>query len=252
MCGIHFSISRNGFKPPDVRTEEWLKNRGPDEFKRHEVIVDLEHGHLNFYLSITSSVLSLRGEHVTTQPLIDDATGSILCWNGEAWRINNQTLQGNDAELVFKSLLKTVHDIPTSNETQYEGLWPVAEMLGNISGPFSFVFYDGIHRILFFGRDSLGRRSLLFCEDLAGDISISSISGMDGSNLVEIDADGIRIINLNTPLVSAKVSTGLMVDNVLSNSFFDVFIFPWLTDSEPEANQANSLHIVSERCSIFA
>src|SRR5947207_10773406 len=167
MCGIHFSISRDGFKPPDIITEEWLKNRGPDEFKRHEVIVDLEHSHLTLHLSVTSSVLSLRGEHVTSQPLIDDVTGSVLCWNGEAWRVNNQTVQGNDAELVFKILLKIVHGIPISSERQCEAMWPATEMIGNISGPFSFVFYDGIHRILLFGRDCLGRRSLLFRKDLA-------------------------------------------------------------------------------------
>src|SRR5207237_791651 len=123
MCGIYCSVSRDGFKPPDARTEEWLKNRGPDEFKRHEVIVSLEHGHPVFYLSITSSVLSLRGNHVTVQPLIDDATGSVLCWNGEAWRIENETIQGNDAELIFKSLLTITHNIPTNNETQWKDLW---------------------------------------------------------------------------------------------------------------------------------
>jgi asparagine synthetase B (glutamine-hydrolysing) len=125
---------------------------------------------------------------------VDQSSGSVLCWNGEAWKFGSETIyDGNDGQILFNALLKAT----TADSTA-----AVLNVLGSISGPFAVVFWDKLHQKVFLGRDRLGRRSLLYraTQDL---IEFSSISDWshdadpDKGLWEEIDADGIYILSLS-------------------------------------------------------
>ena len=206
MCGIFVSISRQNYVRPSHAAVEHLRLRGPDytrEIQRqitHPETITKEKDSpemLNTKLTAISTVLSLRGDSVVAQPLEDEASGSFLCWNGEAWKIADQDFPGNDAERVFRSLLDAI-DVPTA-ETVRRGdpQRTVLSFISSIAGPFAFVFYDARSQQIYYGRDALGRRSLLIKSTGIGDLAISSICDVSDSEAwLEIEANGIYMIDL--------------------------------------------------------
>ena len=214
---------------PDPSTRECLKRRGPDAYSERgfEIQAGGAPGE-PLYATIVSTVLSLRGEHIVSQPLVDSETKSFLCWNGEAWSISGDHLKGlserfaqhyasriaeNDTEAVFKLLLNA-----TSRDTHDETIsyQPVLEAVSLISGPYAFVYYDAKRQCIFYARDSLGRRSLLQRTNARGDFMLTSSSlnsePLHTEQLVidpnrpdlpnisdqweEVEADGIYILDL--------------------------------------------------------
>lgn len=164
-----------------------LDRRGPDAL---DTISILEPD-LRLSLVFTSSVLSLRGNHITRQPLVNKAVNTnsahVLCWNGEAWRFNGREFLAheNDGDVIFNALVES------------EG--NVIEVVEQIEGPFAFVFYDRPRHKLWFGRDWLGRRSLLTSKrDLNnGHLTLCSVSnGTSDHDWTEVEADGIYCIDL--------------------------------------------------------
>ncbi|OJD16928.1 hypothetical protein AJ78_02965 [Emergomyces pasteurianus Ep9510] len=210
MCGIFFSLSTKGYVHPDEETTQLLRNRGPDSLNRHTIQLDRGVGPnldddsaSSLYLTCISAVLALRGDRLQSQPLVDLASQSVLCWNGEAWKIQNNPVRGNDAQLIFQLLLKAIQpsDSPDgslpSQTKESEYLIKVAHAVGSISGPFSFVFYDGYRHRVFYGRDCLGRRALLSGWDNAGSFKISSVcDGTLPKHFEEVETDGIHMIDL--------------------------------------------------------
>lgn len=183
MCGIHAVVSRDGFQslPQDVKT--CLCNRGPDHLG--EVRFQTP-GDSSVFLTLTSTVLALRGDHVTQQPFRDASSGSVLCWNGEAWKIAGERVQGNDGEAIFALLTAA-----SSRSAEEDA---VLDVLRSIEGPFAFVYFDATSSRLFYGRDRLGRRSLLLNGE--GDIRLSSIAESTSSAWSEVEADGIYVVDL--------------------------------------------------------
>jgi len=134
-----------------------------------------------------STVLALRGGQVTPQPFVDASSGSALCWNGEAWKIGQDPVEGNDGQAVFTLLIQATSSKKLPSETTIA----ILEVLRSISGPFAFVFLDKRHGQLYFGRDRLGRRSLVSKYDFdLGTFELCSISGEKGFWL-EVEADGV-------------------------------------------------------------
>lgn len=153
------------------------------------------------FLVFVSTVLSLRGNHVVHQPLEDTESGSLLCWNGEAWTIDGTKIVGNDAEHVFALLLQaTQHKITAVDflsPSSEESLHGIIDVMSSIAGPYSFVFYDAKYRRILYGRDALGRRSLLTKRNIDGSVIISSVCDGSASDVwVEVDANGIYNLNL--------------------------------------------------------
>ncbi|KAL8867308.1 MAG: hypothetical protein Q9174_005748, partial [Haloplaca sp. 1 TL-2023] len=196
MCGIFFSCSGDTEVTPSAKVLNCLNRRGPDHIKRLSAQSSLRS------LSFISSVLSLRGEVLTSQPLQDPSTGSILCWNGEAWSIDGDAVKGNDAVAVFNLLLQAIYpdvsaaassrpDSPAVNEA-------IANALQRVRGPYAFVFYTPANGKIFYGRDVLGRRSLLMSDGEDGDFMISSVcNGISSGNWSEVDANGIHVLDLS-------------------------------------------------------
>ncbi|KAL6239073.1 hypothetical protein BDW75DRAFT_199530 [Aspergillus navahoensis] len=206
MCGIFFSLT--AAENPvllDKDLRYLLTKRGPDE---GSYSIGVRGAGLNLFnrdgsgriwLSFASTVLSLRGDDVVRQPLTDSGrTGSIFAWNGDAWKIDGQPIpERNDTEVVFNHLLQATTQDYLSED--YNGVSnPVqrmADAISKITGPFAFVFYDAVNFRLYFGRDCLGRRSLLWGLDEAGNLTICSLSdGSSPSSFQEVETDGIYMI----------------------------------------------------------
>lgn len=200
MCGIFFALS-DGPSQPLEETRRLLEQRGPDSCKTHIVrkdvcVLDDASQSLTCHLTFVSTVLSLRGDHVHAQPLVDPTTQSVLCWNGEAWKIGSERVNGNDTELVFDLFLQAVKGGGDRKLTISNFRAAVA----GISGPFSFVFYDAVNSRIFFSRDCLGRRSLLQGWGQDGSLKISSLcDGSHAENFKEVGFDGVYMIDLEAP-----------------------------------------------------
>ncbi|KAI4908478.1 uncharacterized protein J4E92_010877 [Alternaria infectoria] len=193
MCGIFFSLSRTGHVIPDANTQRLLRNRGPDSTGQHQTIIESSAKDVSTRLHATflSTVLALRGNDIVEQPLRDDTTGSVICWNGEAWSIAGQAIDGNDSKLVFTKLL----DACTG--TREASMRRVIELLSVVRGPYALVFYDASHQRIYYGRDCLGRRSLLQKSTLDGTLVLSSVcDNASGESWAEVEADGIYVVDV--------------------------------------------------------
>jgi asparagine synthetase B (glutamine-hydrolysing) len=180
MCGIYCALSRHGhaLTPPDPLLAK-LRARGPDGLRQHVVRLSP-----SACLTFAASVLSLRGDAVVAQPLVDDRTGSVLCWNGEAWSVAGERVAGNDSEAVFRWLLAA--------EPSRRG---VLDAFSAIKGPFGCVFYDGRRQELFFGRDVLGRRSMVKSCSPNGDFILCSVPHPADATWTEVEADGMYVLS---------------------------------------------------------
>ncbi|KAH9882205.1 hypothetical protein J1614_001377 [Plenodomus biglobosus] len=191
MCGIFCSLSRHAFISPDAKTTKLLVNRGPDSTGQLQKTIDTRcssHVHASFL----STVLALRGSSIVQQPLVDAAAGSVLCWNGEAWSIAGETIRGNDSETIFKRLLGACAG------SADESAAAVVALLSSVRGPYALVFYHAPHKRLYFGRDCLGRRSLLKKDTPDGALILSSVCDTaSGDAWTEVEADGLYYIDLD-------------------------------------------------------
>ncbi|KAF9873772.1 asparagine synthase related protein [Colletotrichum karsti] len=187
MCGIHVAVQRDEVPTLPAETLRCLCNRGPDHVGKAQSQIQPNSPETGpVFLSFTSTVLALRGDHVTQQPFRDALTGSVLCWNGEAWKIGGEPVDGNDGEAIF-ALLVSASSRDTSEDT-------VLDALRTIEGPFAFVYYDAISSRLYFGRDRLGRRSLLLNQE--DGLRLSSIAEDTSPAWTEVEADGIYVLDL--------------------------------------------------------
>ena len=257
MCGIFFSISSSNSILPSEECSCSLQKRGPDSV---QVQVRTVQNNKNndtaesdtLHLTFLSTVLSLRGDHVYPQPLVDKESQSVLCWNGEAWKIAGEKVQGeggciNDTELIFGLFLQAVKNPSSSSSSHHSPVTATgdcyknsaierfSEAVSSISGPFSFVFHDAVNSILFFGRDCLGRRSLLQGLDHSGNLKICSIDDGD-DDFQEVDTDGLHLIDLDHAFrqngnASASASASASVDNNNTSSFYNVITVPWTSNS---------------------
>ncbi|KAK4103437.1 hypothetical protein N658DRAFT_505137 [Parathielavia hyrcaniae] len=232
MCGIHAIIAPTpclddlGLSPS---LKASLVARGPDHFgqvdrrhHRHDIPVRVDGGSSHddddlvltttateWLLRFTSTVLALRGGHVARQPLTDDdddddddddartgsGSGSVMCWNGEAWRVDGRAVGvgENDGEVVFARLLAAASSDGGS------GVEAVLEVLRGIEGPFAFVFYDASAGRVFFGRDRLGRRSLLLTASVVGGrrgLALCSVAAPGEDGWREVEADGVYVMTV--------------------------------------------------------
>jgi asparagine synthetase B (glutamine-hydrolysing) len=182
-----------GYRPPTTKMRDRLQQRGPDHFLEHYFEVSLKEarasGH-KLYISIASSVLALRGTEVVAQPIFYDGTQTFLCWNGEAYRVDEQEVIGNDAQYISALL-------DQESRERDEACAHSRLIYDAIRGPFAMVFYDSLHGKLYFGRDYLGRRSLGIVQYPNGDLVISSVADLfDGQAWREVDTPAIYYIDL--------------------------------------------------------
>lgn len=92
-----------------------------------------------------ASLLQLRGSEPLLEPVHRDAAGNILLWNGEIFGGLGVPPGANDGAALLAALQGA--DVPT--------------VLSSLHGPWAAVYWHAVSSTLWFGRDVLGRRSLL-------------------------------------------------------------------------------------------
>ncbi|KAH9944543.1 asparagine synthase-domain-containing protein [Epithele typhae] len=147
MCGILFSLQ------VPSESEEAYGSTSLDELLekiRGNVIARGIHLPRYFGLRLTfcGSELRLRGDSFVKQPHTNE-DGNILCWNGEVFEGLEIGEHENDGQKLFSMLAGT----PTAEE--------ICDVFAHVEGPYAFLFYHNASRTVFYGRDPLGRRSLL-------------------------------------------------------------------------------------------
>lgn len=245
MCGIYASISTRGLQIPSHALKHSLCNRGPDHTGSAQTNFTASDG-TPYCLSFLSTVLALRGDHITAQPFDGSAIinapgpnpGSILCWNGEAWKVGGELVNGNDGQVIYDILVKAVSTAASASDATLA----VLKVLRGISGPFAFVFWDNVHGTLYCGRDRLGRRSLLYNVDNKSEnmgqseyIEFASTADPAKGNWKEIEADGIYIFSCNDK-TSPSFSKPDSLDLSISTSPLPYQRFEWEEDSEADAS----------------
>lgn len=192
MCGIHVTVSRSPPREIPTHVQKRLRNRGPDHLATHATCCSSGNDQdevTTTHLAFTSTVLALRGHHIAQQPFVDHQSGSVFCWNGEAWRIRHADVSGNDGEAIASLLSAACQFAPTARQDA------IMKVLRSIDGPFAFVFFDKPSKTLYFGRDRLGRRSLLLRLDQEG-LVLSSVAESKDPEWKEVEADGVYALEL--------------------------------------------------------
>jgi asparagine synthetase B (glutamine-hydrolysing) len=202
MCGIIMSIAEKG--SCSAIYEEltpWISARGPDSLKTITLTLPTKDNR-QVVLIFTSSVLHLRGQEVTVQPLVSPS-GNILCWNGEIWKGLTITETENDGVKLLDAL--------SSSRGQ---VWRVME---RVEGPWAMVYYDSGEGKVYFGRDCLGRRSLLRGRRGSSAVVLSSIGVVGKYDWEEVSVDGLWSIDLNDTINHVGISPSTK-------------LYPWVVD----------------------
>ncbi|KAG0150251.1 hypothetical protein CROQUDRAFT_652686 [Cronartium quercuum f. sp. fusiforme G11] len=169
--------------------------RGPDVQSEARVeISDSSPAH-NLNIQFFGSVLHMRGPSVTVQP-IRAPSGSVFLWNGEVFGGLPIDESMNDGERLFQELeSRAIGD-------------SVSEVLKVIEGPYAFIYYDAARYQLWFGRDPLGRRSLMLAKPDMVDDTIIIASHFNGQELwptSEVMAESLFLVELSTCLHPFKI-----------------------------------------------
>jgi asparagine synthetase B (glutamine-hydrolysing) len=181
MCGILVSVAFRD--SPSAAYDDlipYISARGPDSLQTHRIQIPVGHVEQSIELTFTSSVLHLRGQKLTIQPLVSEKM-NVLCWNGELWH----GLKVHDDENDGLKLLEAL-----STE---KAVWKVME---GIEGPWAMVYFSSNDKKLWFGRDCLGRRSLLRRNLPDSNGFLLSSVGVDKKDWEEIGVGGLWCLDL--------------------------------------------------------
>lgn len=195
MCGIAFEcvcnangivdelklmqkVEVNSKSIPFIESvSEFLSRRGPDHLESVQKVAE------GCKITLVSSVLHLRGMNsvsvdqmdvsasLTPQP-ITGSSGDLLQWNGEVFHcllseFNDQfyDISINDGLAVFKML----QGVDESN---------IYKVFHSLRGPFAFIYYVERSASVYFARDAIGRRSLVYTVESTESNEILRISSV--------------------------------------------------------------------------
>ncbi|EDO15276.1 hypothetical protein Kpol_455p7 [Vanderwaltozyma polyspora DSM 70294] len=133
----------------------YIVSRGPNY---SSLRVNREHG-----ISWFSSILSLRQPFTRQSIVVDERY--VLQFNGELY---NSEISGNDTQYIV-SLLKSCDG-------------DVVSLVRKLDGGFAYTIYDLKEGNIYFGRDTIGKRSLCYSiDENSGELFISSVTGTRGT-----------------------------------------------------------------------
>ncbi|KNE99438.1 hypothetical protein PSTG_07365 [Puccinia striiformis f. sp. tritici PST-78] len=166
-----------------------ISPRGPDFRQRTSRVISSRSNQADIEINFFVSVLHLRGLTLTQQPIRASETGNLLLWNGEVFDGLSITDVENDGQAVLYAL-------------ENRGNRTIPGVFLGIEGPYAFIYHDVSLNQIWFGRDPLGRRSLMRLEE--GDSSqrstISLASHYDGQATLrssELATDSFFYVDLN-------------------------------------------------------
>lgn len=184
MCGIFclLSLSPTHFEW-DKTVYEHLKRRGPNLSQN----LTVRSTKPCYQCVFSAHVLHLRGL-LTPQP-VEDGRGNVLVWNGEIFGGVPVKPEENDTAVVSQRLSSC------SSSTE------ILSFLSTVRGPWGFIYYQKAGDCLWFGRDFLGRRSLLWKFDAeVKALTLTSVgahcAGPAASAWQEVPAAGVYRIDL--------------------------------------------------------
>lgn len=184
MCGIllHYSDNIHIKQDKEFVSDSLFQSLVPiirERGRDFEHYVVLEEYPIELY----SSVLSLR-QPLAKQPLHDERF--IIQFNGELY---NEEIKTNDVEFFHKLLMK--------NED-------IIKSLGQLNGEFSYTVIDKVAKMIYFGKDIIGRKSL--CYSLVnGELYVSSCppwDSQDRNNFIECSNACIYCFNMESKIIS--------------------------------------------------
>ncbi|KAG6861214.1 hypothetical protein C0995_002563 [Termitomyces sp. Mi166 len=239
MCGIFLSARATDVDVDFIDLSQQLQAanaaRGPDSQGHYKatILPDVT-GSQTFVLDFYASELRLRGDGTVEQPHQKD--GDVLCWNGEIFDGSlNISAHENDGVRLFSELRKL------------EAMEHIRDLFGYIEGPYAFVYYQARSRRLFFGRDPLGRRSLLIHKPSPSFpyVLLASVSaGVDSRyDFEELSTDHIFCLELGTPGDFQKEFVSRLISLPRSSSDLDAPVSPFAEPSKvntfvPSVNDA--------------
>ncbi|KAF9565648.1 hypothetical protein EC968_004044 [Mortierella alpina] len=205
MCGILFSIQDQHSAANELYSHTWTtlqdlnSRRGPSAQDLHTISTGEKDTVNNKDLTFYGAVLHLRGDFVTHQPHISKA-GNVLLWNGEIFDGIFVDYHQNDGQVLMDQL--------DGIADQTDHCTAFLSIMEQIEGPYAFVYYHALSKMLYFGRDCLGRRSLLWHRGAQSDnrvdfpfiltsVGYSSFRD-DLLPLEEVPADGIYRLSLGS------------------------------------------------------
>jgi hypothetical protein len=196
MCGIGCllvdSHSKNGNVVAGVTRssiEDAIKRRGPNS-TQSTTTADYD----DWFIG---SVLHIQGSDMITQPFIDES-GNILAWNGEVFSGITNFIPGisdtTQISALFEESIRSAlsqfdyrdfDDLKHREMMSLSALQAVTQSISNVNGPYAFVYYHKLLQLLIYGRDPLGRRSLLQYNCMGFPIALSSVWPSDANDQSE-------------------------------------------------------------------
>ena len=154
-----------------------ISNRGPDYLNFSQFNTTTNNGD-EFHFQTFLAILSLR-QPFTRQPIFKDQF--VLQFNGELY--NQECLQINDTQFIIDKL----HEYLQVNDNRNNA---ILSTLKSLNGEFAIILIDLLENKIYFGRDSIGKRSL--CYKLSGGVknkqliisSVSSKGFIDCENII--------------------------------------------------------------------
>lgn len=190
MCGILAILGDQNILNPETleKLTQLIDQRGPDY---NSPIHDTD-TKCGIHLRLKASVLHLRGEALTKQPLIAD--GNILLFNGQIYKYSDYQQASLDSDTSF--LFSKLNGLKTKEE--------ICSQFCEIDGPYAFVYWCENLNTLFYGRDIFGRRSLCHLLEESGSPLIISSVGIHDDCLsreqtwAEVDCSGIHCLEFGS------------------------------------------------------
>ncbi|KAK4298732.1 hypothetical protein Pmani_028938, partial [Petrolisthes manimaculis] len=186
MCGICFvcgvDVCRSQLDKLIEPDWELLKNRGPDRIKKEYLRINEKiHGVMG------GCVLWLQGSSPHTQP-VTDRHGNMLLWNGDVLEGYQIPKEMSDSKYLSNQLSNIVKESD------------ILSILSHIKGPWAFIFYHTHTRRLYFGRDALGRHSLLWRRPTheRALFALSSVCHRSQEGVEEVPACGVFRVDLSS------------------------------------------------------
>ncbi|KAH9252378.1 hypothetical protein BASA81_009663 [Batrachochytrium salamandrivorans] len=161
MCGILLVVQNSSAhsineNPVDSQLENTISSlcranqrRGPDCYSSEKWSIPTHSDDSQVHVALHGWVLHLRGNTVTPQPFVN-SHGNYTCFNGQIFGGIDVPLDTNDTHVLASCLAEE-----DSSEQH------ILNVLSRIRGEWAVVFYYKQTNTIYFGRDYLGRRSLL-------------------------------------------------------------------------------------------
>ncbi|XP_057331145.1 asparagine synthetase domain-containing protein CG17486 [Microplitis mediator] len=203
MCGIFCYIYH-----PNQNDDKWnlikddISKRGPDSLNLYCHVLNEQ-----LIGKFAAGVLWMQGPEPKVQPCVDDE-GNILLWNGD----------------IFSGPLKSENESDTFTLLTHLKLSKnILETISLIEGPFSLIYYQKSTNLLYFGRDFIGRHSLLIKIVKNKFVMLTSVANNNIDGIIELPACGIFVIDCN-------------------NSNFELSCYPWYKSNQYFLTVLNNLN----------